>query len=136
MLYCEYEGDLFMDYNRIIIELLGRIKRLEEKVSSIEDCIEKLQAEESVLPEKPKFGGQKYRALTNYLKNSCAEEKKLTFKEIEGILGFNLPPCAYNNRANWANSTSISLARSWLKAGYKTVEVNLKQEYVVFEKQE
>lgn len=125
-----------MDYNSIIIELLDRIKRLEEKVSSLENCIGKLQAEEAVLHEKPKFGGQKYRALTNYLKNSCEEQIKLSFKEIEQILGFNLPPCAYNNRANWANSTSQSLARSWLKVGYKTIEVNLKQEYVVFEKQE
>ena len=44
MLYCEYEGDLFMDYNRIIIELLDRIKRLEEKVSSIEDFEKSMQS--------------------------------------------------------------------------------------------
>lgn len=125
-----------MDYNSIIVELLDRIKCLEEKVSSLENRIEKLQEKDAVLPNKQKFGGQKYRALTNYIKNSCEDQIKLSFKEIEKILGFNLSPCAYNNRANWANSTSQSLARSWLKVGYKTVEVNLKQEYVVFEKQE
>lgn len=124
-----------MDYNRIIIELLDRIKALEERVSALENCVRENQSEESRVPEKPSFGGQKYRALTNYLKNSGKEQLRLTFEEIENIIGFKLSPSAYNNRANWANSTSQSLAYGWLKANYRTVEVDMIKRYVVFEKQ-
>lgn len=125
-----------MDYNRIILELLDRIKSLEERVAELENHSLKQQVSNNVVVDKTSFGGQKYRALTNYLNNSDKNQIKLTFNEIENILGFSLSPSAYNNRANWANSTSQSLACSWLKANYKTVEVNMEKQYVIFEKQE
>ena len=58
----------------------------------------------------------------------------MSFAEIEKVIGFSLSPSARKNRANWANSRSQSLACSWLKVGYRTVEVNLEREFVVFEK--
>lgn len=124
-----------MDYNRIILELLDRIKSLEERVTELENHSSEQQATKNIISEKTNFGGQKYRALTNYLNNSDENQKKLTFNEIENILGFSLSPSAYNNRANWANSTSQSLACSWLKTNYKVVEVNMEKQYVIFEKQ-
>lgn len=124
-----------MDYNRIIIELLDRIKCLEERVSTLENCVREKQSDESRVSEKPNFGGQKYRALTSYLRNSGKEQVRLSFEEIENIIGFKLSPSAYNNRANWANSTSQSLAYGWLKANYRAVEVDMVKRYVVFEKQ-
>lgn len=124
-----------MDYNRIILELLDRIKSLEERVAELENHSSEQQATNNVIPEKTNFGGQKYRALTNYLNNSDRDQIKLTFNEIENILGFSLSPSAYNNRANWANSMSQSLACSWLKTNYRVVEVNMEKQYVIFKKQ-
>ncbi len=128
-----------MDYNRIILELLDGIKSLEERVAELENHSSEQQATNNIIPEKTNFGGQKYIALTNYLNDSDRNQInqiKLTFNEIEkNILGFNLPPCAYNNRANWANSMSQSLARSWLKTNYRVVEVNMEKQYVIFKKQ-
>jgi hypothetical protein len=45
-----------------------------------------------------------------------------------------LPDSAREHRAFWANTTSHSIALSWLSVGYKTVDVNLSSELVVFEK--
>lgn len=123
-----------MNYDKIILELLDRIKILEEKIAKLEDekkgqiFIANNGTNEEIT------GGHKYRALTLYLEKSNLESVKLTFTEIEKIAGVPLSVSARTNRANWANSTSQSLACSWLKVGYKTVEVNLASEYVVFEK--
>ena len=122
-----------MDYNQIIVELFDRIKTLEARVSKLEL---EIGNNKPTVPEKKSNSGQKYRALTNFLKKSETERIELSFCQIEDLIGFELSPSARNNRANWANSTSQSLACSWLKAGYKTVEVDLSRERVVFEKQE
>lgn len=123
-----------MNYEKIIIELLDRIKTLEEKVAKLEEVKTNQVARGNAGKSEEITGGHKYRALTLYLEKSNFERIKLTFAEIEKIIGSPLSYSARTNRANWANSTSQSLACSWLKVGYKTVEVNLLSEYVVFEK--
>ena len=123
-----------MNYDNIIIELLDRIKTLEEKVAKLEEVKTNQASMGNAGKSEEITGGHKYRALTLYLEKSNFERIKLTFAEIEKIIGSPLSYSARTNRANWANSTSQSLACSWLKVGYKTVEVNLLSEYVVFEK--
>ncbi len=123
-----------MNYDNIIIELLDRIKTLEEKVAKLEEVKTNQASIGNAGKGEEITGGHKYRALTLYLEKSNFERIKLTFAEIEKIIGSPLPYSARTHRANWANSTSQSLACSWLKVGYKTVEVNLLSEYVVFEK--
>ena len=123
-----------MNYDNIIIELLDRIKTLEEKVAKLEEVKTNQASMGNAGKGKEITGGHKYRALTLYLEKSNCERIKLTFAEIEKIIGSPLSYSARTNRANWANSTSQSLACSWLKVGYKTVEVNLLSEYVDFEK--
>ena len=124
-----------MNYDQIILELLSRIKALEEKVAILETKETTISQPNCNNMKKDISGGQRYRALSSYLKNSNLERIKMTFSEIENIIGFSLSPSAYKNRASWANSTSQSLACSWLKVGYKTVEVNIAAMYVVFEKE-
>ena len=123
-----------MNYERIILELLDRIKALEERVSKLENTKAEDARAEDVTPRDEITGGQKYRALSAYLEKSNLDRVRLSFSEIEEVIGTTLSPSARKNRANWANSTSQSLACSWLKVGYKTVEVNLTEEYAVFEK--
>ena len=134
MCYNVVKGGVNMNYDNIIIELLDRIKTLEEKVAKLEEVKTNQASMGNAGKSEEITGGHKYRALTLYLEKSNFERIKLTFAEIEKIIGSPLSYSARTNRANWANSTSQSLACSWLKVGYKTVEVNLLSEYVVFEK--
>ena len=120
-----------MQYERLILEMLTRIAILEEKVANLENSsVEKMQVDTNKTPSISK----KYRLLSDYLHNSEKKKLTLTFEEIEQILGFNLPSSAYNHRAFWANTTSHSIALSWLGVGYETVEVDKDKKIVVFER--
>lgn len=68
----------------------------------------------------------KYEPLTTYL-NLCKKQRiKLTYNEIEEILGFDLPPSAYKDSRWWLNNDdSHTQSKSWGKAGYKTTDINL-----------
>ncbi len=45
-----------------------------------------------------------YSLLTNFLINSNQDIVKLTFNEIEEILGFELAPSARTHTPNWSNN--------------------------------
>ena len=76
--------------------------------------------------------GDKFIALTAYLEK-CGEDKiKMTFSEIEKIIGCRLPDSAYTYPAQWSNSESHSLAFGWLNAGYLTRQVNIPEQTVEF----
>ena len=116
-----------MDYDRIILELLNRVSVLEEKVSDLEN---------NAPPTKKvtASGGKKYRYLSDYLHNAAEGAVRLTFNEIEQIVKEKLPSSAYQHRAFWANTESHSIAISWMSVGYRTVEVDIANQYVLFEK--
>ncbi|MEM1539087.1 MAG: hypothetical protein QXW82_02580 [Candidatus Bathyarchaeia archaeon] len=78
----------------------------------------------------------KYGALTSYLKFRAAftDTVKLSFAQIDGIIGDNLPMSAFRSESWWDNSQNNVHSKAWLEAGWKTVEVNLKEGYVVFQK--
>lgn len=83
----------------------------------------------------PKIMG-KYDGLKNHLKfrASFTNTVRLSFAQIDGIIGDNLPISAYRNESWWSNSPSSAHAKAWLDAGWKVQEVNLKSGYVVFQK--
>ncbi|MBE6926920.1 MAG: hypothetical protein E7467_00275 [Ruminococcaceae bacterium] len=117
-----------MDYDRVIVELLNRIGALEDRVAALE-------GKAPVAKDEPtQEVSKKYRYLADYLHNSNRDNIRLTFSEIEEILKTKLPSSAHNHRAFWANTTSHSIALSWLTVGYETVEVNTAEQYIVFEK--
>jgi len=120
-----------LDYDRIILEMLNRISILEEKVASLESGAEMIMSEEE--SDMQKAVGKKYRYLADYLLKSGKERVTLTFSEIENILQTKLPQSANDHRAFWSNSTSHSIALSWMNVGYETTEVNMGK-FVVFEK--
>ena len=120
-----------MDYDRIILEMLNRISMLEERVSDIETSA---TSNGEISQSEPLGVSKKYRLLADYLYNCNKETIKLSYDEIENILGFKLPNSALVHRAFWANTTTHSIALSWLNVGYETAEVDLKNKYIVFEK--
>ena len=119
-----------MDYDKIILDLLNRIVTLEDKVSKLEKLNSAAQSDNLDLPA----GSKKYRFLSDYLLQSDSPIIKLSYNEIEEILKFKLPDSAATHRAFWANTTSHSIALSWLSVNYSVVEVNLEDRYIVFEK--
>ena len=82
--------------------------------------------------------GDKYIALTQYLRNCGKDELTLSFKQVEVIVGEELPPSAKNpaQPSNWSNSTaSPSLCHGWLNAGY-IAQADIRKQYVTFTKGE
>lgn len=75
----------------------------------------------------------KYEPLPQFLRRLRAPLQRLSFREIERILGFKLPPSAYEYEAWWSNNASgHSHARAWLDAGWQTEEVDLTDRQVTF----
>ncbi len=80
----------------------------------------------------------KYDPLYNYLSQKEDAKVKLTFIEIEALIGDKLPESAKKYSAWWSNSQTDAhpYAHSWLDAGYKTIDVvnGIVNQYMVFEK--
>lgn len=59
----------------------------------------------------------------------------MTFEDIERVIGAELPKSADKHRAYWSNNpTNSVLTCAWLKAGYKSAEVDLAARRLVFRK--
>ena len=75
----------------------------------------------------------KFEPLTRFLSTVRAEECRVTFKEIEELLGFKLPPSSRRHRPWWSNNPSNSaITQAWLLAGFKTEQVDMAGEKLVF----
>ncbi len=75
----------------------------------------------------------KYEALPQFLGRAGEAARRMSFSEIERILGFKLPKSAYKHEAWWSNNeTGHSHARAWLKAGWRTEAVDLAKRQVTF----
>lgn len=74
----------------------------------------------------------KYDPLTAFLKSAGGPDIKLSFSEIEHILGFSLPT-SKQYPAWWSNSaTNNTMTKAWLSAGYKTQQVDVTGATVTF----
>jgi hypothetical protein len=77
----------------------------------------------------------KYEPLPQFLGSIHSSIKRLSFTEIERILGFKLPKSAYEHEAWWSNNaTGHSHARAWLDAGWRTEAVDLSGRKVTFQR--
>ena len=75
----------------------------------------------------------KYEKLGGYLGSSDNKLIKLTFREVENMLGFRLPKSAFKHRPWWANDDShVQAMDGWIRAGYNTESVSLDNEVVTF----
>lgn len=81
-------------------------------------------------PVKP---GSKYHNLHRHLREHGGPTVRLSFREIEAILGSPLPASARAGRAFWSNRTRGALqASAWLDAGYRVSRIELASESVTF----
>jgi len=119
---------------KLVLELYERVATLENKVAALEKILSGVVIAKEPDTEAIIKAKGKYRNLSKYLAKSGKDVIDLTFPEIEEIIQDKLPPCARDHRANWSNTRSISLARSWMDVGYRTTTVNVEKEQVRFER--
>lgn len=77
----------------------------------------------------------KYEVLAKYLQELAERQREVTlsFKELEEVLRFELPPSARKRRSWWANSGDHAQAREgWLRAGWVVENVDLEGKNVTF----
>jgi hypothetical protein len=77
----------------------------------------------------------KFEPLKQFLDGLPSGERRMTFSEVEKVLGFELPPSARRHRPWWSNNPSNSaMTKAWLAAGCQTEQVDMAGETLVFKK--
>jgi hypothetical protein len=80
-----------------------------------------------------KHSSLKYAPLTTYLRAKRGSQVRMTFAEIERVIGARLPPSASSHRAWWSNNPLNNvMTRAWLEAGFESEEVDLSGRKLVF----
>lgn len=75
----------------------------------------------------------KYRPLWQWLSSRTTQREEVSFAELEAILGFPLPPSAYEYQAHWSGYGGSAVARAIADAGWRA-RPNLAARRVVFER--
>ena len=79
----------------------------------------------------------KFEPLTAFLSSLPTSERRIAFSEIERVLGFKLPPSARRHRPWWSNNPGNStITKAWLAAGFRTEQVDMAGETLVFRRAE
>lgn len=74
----------------------------------------------------------KYDPLGEHLAAQEFDRIPMTFSEIESVIDAELPPSS-RYRAWWSNNpTNSVMTKAWLKAGFKTENVDMASEKLVF----
>ena len=76
----------------------------------------------------------RYEALSAFLQSRKTAWIRLSFREIESVIGRKLPVSARRHQAWWANTASHSQAEAWMGIGWKTRGLDLERESVIFER--
>jgi hypothetical protein len=58
----------------------------------------------------------------------------MTFRDIERVLGKELPRSAYEYRAWWANNPSSPQSAAWLEEGWRASAINMSEQRLIFER--
>jgi hypothetical protein len=75
----------------------------------------------------------KYDPLRLYLRQQTQSRVPITFRQIESVIGGRLPASARKHRPWWANDArGHAHADAWLGEGYRTEEVDMDGEKLVF----
>ena len=79
----------------------------------------------------------KYEPLLDFLRKQKVKELRMTFEQIEKVIGEKLPPKAQHHRAWWSNSPINNvMTRAWLDAGFRSEQVDMTGRKLVFRRAE
>jgi hypothetical protein len=76
----------------------------------------------------------RYLPLTRFLTSRPTGDVRMSFADIERLIGRPLPPSARRHQAWWANTDTHSHASAWLAVGWRTHDLDLAGEAVAFAK--
>ena len=76
----------------------------------------------------------KYRPLWEYLRGLREPRLRMSFNEIERVLGFPLPPSSRHHQPHWYGYKGSAVARAIIDAGWKAQDLDLAGEQVTFVK--
>ena len=77
----------------------------------------------------------KYEPLSEFLRKQAANEVRVSFEQIERIIGAKLPASAHEHRAWWSNNPNNSvMTRAWLDAGFRSEQVDMARRKLTFRK--
>jgi hypothetical protein len=75
----------------------------------------------------------KYEPLTEFLRRRSEAVVRMSFDEIERVIGAKLPPSATRHRAWWSNNPENNvMTRAWRDAGFESEDVDMKGRRVAF----
>jgi hypothetical protein len=75
----------------------------------------------------------KYEPLSKFLRNQASDEVKVSFEQIERIIGDKLPASANEHRAWWSNNPNNSvMTKAWIEAGFRSEQVDMEGRKLVF----
>jgi len=73
-----------------------------------------------------------YAPLERFLAEQTDARIRLSFREVEQVLGAPLPPSARRHQPWWANTDTHSQARAWMRRGWRTEAVDVPGEKLTF----
>ena len=76
----------------------------------------------------------KYQALSGWLAGQDLDTVRVSFAEIEEILGFPLPPSSRRHPAHWHSYDGSAVVRAIRDAGWRVSRLDLTQKVVTFER--
>jgi hypothetical protein len=75
----------------------------------------------------------KYEPLTEFLKKQSAREVRMSFAQVERVIGEKLPASAQHHRAWWSNNPNNSvMTKAWLEAGFRSEQVDMEGRTLTF----
>lgn len=76
---------------------------------------------------------RKYQPLTEFLRRQAHDVVRMSFNEIERLIGAKLPPSATHHRAWWSNNAENNvMTKAWKDAGFESEDVDMQRRRVVF----
>lgn len=86
------------------------------------------------LPPATRTSGAKgkYAPLRRHLLALTDDRWDATFRDVEAVLGGPLPASALRRHAWWSNTTTLVSGKAWLAAGWRTSNVQIREEKVSF----
>jgi hypothetical protein len=76
---------------------------------------------------------RKYDPLTDFLRRQTHSVVRMSFDEIERVIGAKLPPSARQHRAWWSNNAENNvMTKAWKDAGFESEDVDMKARRVAF----
>ena len=78
-------------------------------------------------------GSHKYEPLTEFLRRQSRAVVRMSFDEIERVIGAKLPRSAADHRAWWSNNAQNNvMTKAWKDAGFESEDVDMKGRRVAF----